>query len=297
MSNKVQGSAQAKKWLALATRALAPLVAATALCAPAYAQNRDYDPWERTNRKLFAVHEAVDKAALGPTAREYRRVTPTPVRSGVSNFLRNLRGPQIFANDLLQGEFKRAGATAARFTINSTLGVAGVFDPAAQMGIERHSEDFGQTLAVWGVPSGPYVFIPVLGPTSVRDGAGAIANFALDPFTWMDFRGDDEFMVFRTGMTALAARESVIEAVDNVRQSSIDPYVTIRSTYGLLRESSIRNGLDDVQDLPDFEDIPTYEDAPAAAPSSDPSAAPTEVTPAPTPMTELRLEPETARSN
>jgi phospholipid-binding lipoprotein MlaA len=107
----------------------------------------------------------------------------------------------------------------------------------------------------------------------VRDGLGAIVNFSLDPFNWIEFDGDDEFLAFRTVMSALATREAVLEAVDNVRQSSIDPYVTIRSTYGLLRESSIRNGLRDVQDLPDFAPMPNDWTTPEAPPAG--SEAPT----------------------
>ncbi|MGE0829253.1 MAG: VacJ family lipoprotein [Hyphomonadaceae bacterium] len=219
------------------------------------ATRTDYDPWEGMNRDLFAFHESIDRALLEPTARGYRAVTPNPVREGVGRFLRNLRGPQIFANDVLQGEVSRAGVTAGRFAINTTIGLLGIFDPASHMGLEPHTEDFGQTLGVWGVPAGPYIFVPLLGPTNVRDGVGAIVNLALDPLNYAQFDGDTEFMIVRTGMSALAARESVIDAVDNVRESSIDPYVTIRSTYGILRESAIRNGLQDVQDLPDFDAI------------------------------------------
>lgn len=269
---------------------IAGLVVAAGLCgpaavAPALAQEAgadappvigtaaseasDYDPWEPMNRRLFATHEAIDQKLLAPTARGYRRVTPSPVRSGVSNFLRNLRGPQIFANDVLQGEIGRAGVTAARFGVNTTLGFFGLFDPATGMGLERHTEDFGQTLAVWGVPDGPYLFVPVFGPTNVRDGVGAVVNLALDPFNYLEFDGDGLFMATRTTMGALSARESVLDAVDNVRATSIDPYTTFRSTYGLLRESAIRNGPADVQDLPDFEAIP-IDPQPEPTPESTP---------------------------
>jgi phospholipid-binding lipoprotein MlaA len=233
----------------------APPPAPSAVEAPA-SEGRDYDPWEPMNRRLFAAHEAIDQSLLAPAARGYRLVTPTPVRSGVSNFLRNLRGPQIFANDVLQGEFRRAGVTAARFGVNTTLGFFGLFDPATGMGLERHTEDFGQTLAVWGVPEGPYVFVPVFGPTNVRDGVGAVVNLALDPFNWVEFDGDEYFMASRTVVGALSTRESILDAVDNIRATSIDPYVTFRSTYGILRESAIRNGPIDVQELPEFEEVP-----------------------------------------
>lgn len=248
--------------------ALSALGFVACLAAPglASAQDAQSDPWEAFNRDMFSAHESIDQAVLEPVARGYRAITPRPLRQGVLNFLRNLRGPVIFANDVLQGEFARAGATAARFGINTTIGVAGVFDPATGMGLERHDEDFGQTLAVWGVDSGPYIFVPLFGPTTVRDGAGRIVDIAFDPLTWAEFDEVDEVRVGRTLLAGLAARELVIETIEDIRRDSPDPYVTIRSSYGLLRESAIQNGPTAVEDLPEFEDIdelPAIE-APAA---------------------------------
>lgn len=236
----------------------------TAAAAPA-AENTD--PWEGLNRNMFAVHEAVDQAVLEPVARGYRAITPRPVRSGVRNFLRNLRGPVIFANDMLQGEFGRAGVTAARFGINTTIGIAGVFDPATNMGFDRHDEDFGQTLAVWGVDSGPYLFVPIFGPSSVRDTFGRVVDIAFDPLTWLD--GDDagDIRLGRAVLDGIAVRETLLEAVDDVRRDALDPYVTFRSSYELLRASAIQNGREDVQDLPDFDDIPAMPEEDAIAPA------------------------------
>lgn len=236
---------------------LSVLGLAAVMAAPgvAHAQEAQSDPWEGFNRNLYAVHDSVDQAVLEPVARGYRAITPRPVRRGVLNFLRNLRGPVIFVNDVLQGEIGRAGTTAARFGVNTTVGIAGVFDPATNIGLERHDEDFGQTLAVWGVDSGPYIFVPLLGPTTVRDGAGRIVDIALDPLTWAEFDDADSVRAGRTILTGVAARELVLETVDDIRRDLPDPYVTIRSSYGLLRESAIQNGPTDVQDLPEFEDI------------------------------------------
>lgn len=237
-------------------RTLFALGLATAFCAPnAFAQDTVSDPWEGLNRDLFAVHEGLDNAILEPVARGYRAMTPRLFREGVRNVLQNLRGPVIFANDVLQGEVGRAGTTAARFSLNSTIGLAGVFDPAEAMGLERHDEDFGQTLAVWGVDAGPYIFVPLMGPTTVRDTVGRVVDSALDPLRWADFDDADTVRTTRTVMTALSVREATLEAIDSVRADSLDPYVTFRSTYGLLRESAIQNGPADVQDLPDFETI------------------------------------------
>jgi phospholipid-binding lipoprotein MlaA len=217
------------------------------------------DPWYGFNRSMFGVHQAVDNAVLEPVARGYRAVTPRPLRTGVLNFLRNLKGPVVFANDVLQGELGRAGTTAGRFAINTTIGIAGVFDPATSMGLERHEEDFGQTLAVWGVPSGPYVFVPVLGPTTVRDGAGRIVDVAFDPLTWADFDDVDTVRAARTVIAGIAQREVLLDQVDALeRQAGDDPealYVAYRSAYEEAREGAIQNGRTDVQDLPDFDDI------------------------------------------
>ncbi|HET9230100.1 MAG TPA: VacJ family lipoprotein [Vitreimonas sp.] len=258
---------------------LSVLGLAAVLAAPgiASAQEAQSDPWEGFNRDMFAVHESMDQAVLEPVARGYRAVTPRPVRRGVLNFLRNLRAPVIFVNDVLQGEVGRAGTTAARFGVNTTIGIAGVFDPATSMGLERHDEDFGQTLAVWGVDSGPYVFVPLLGPTTVRDGAGRLVDIALDPLTWAEFDDVDKVRVGRTVLAGVATRELVLETVDDIRRDSLDPYVTIRTSYGLLRESAIQNGPADVQDLPEFEsvdELPASEEpeAPASGEDSQQSA-------------------------
>lgn len=231
---------------------------AACLAAPTLAHAQEAspaDPWEGFNRQMFAIHEGVDQAVLEPVARGYRAITPAPLRQGVLNVLRNLRGPVIFANDVLQGELGRAGTTAVRFGVNTTIGIAGIFDPAASMGLERHDEDFGQTLAVWGVDSGPYLFVPLMGPTTLRDGAGRFVDVGLDPLTYADFDEADDVRLARTILSGVAARELVLDAVDGIRQDSLDPYVTIRTSFGLLRESAIQNGPADVEDLPEFEDI------------------------------------------
>jgi phospholipid-binding lipoprotein MlaA len=236
--------------------------AAACLCAPA-AHAQVSDPWEGTNRDLFAAHEAIDQAVLEPVARGYRFITPRFVRTGVTNFLGNLKSPVIFANDVLQAEPRRAGTTVARFGINSTIGILGLFDPASAMGLERHDEDFGQTLAVWGVDSGPYIFVPVLGPTTVRDSTGRLIDMVFDPLNWATFDEVDEARLIRGGLSGLSAREALLDPVDEVRENSPDPYVTFRSTYSLVRESAIRNGPTSVEQLPDFDAIPEFDETPA----------------------------------
>ncbi len=237
-------------------RALTALSFAACVTAPSMAWAQEAaDPWEGFNRNLFAANETIDQAVFEPVARGYRAITPAPLRAGVINFLRNLRGPVIFTNDVLQGQVDRAGITAARFGMNTTIGLAGVLDPATQFGLERHSEDFGQTLAVWGLDAGPYIFVPLLGPANLRDGVGRIVDVALDPLTWAEFDEADNVRTGRFVVTGVAARELALEAVDDIRRDALDPYVSVRSSYGLLRESAIQNGAADIRDLPEFEDI------------------------------------------
>lgn len=231
-----------------------------------------HDPFEPFNRAMFHFNETVDTYALKPVALGYRAVTPHVFRIGVSNVLANLRAPVIFANDVLQASPGRAGTTLARFGVNTTVGVAGLFDVAEGMGLERHSEDFGQTLGRWGVGSGPYLVLPFVGSTSVRDGLGRVVDVGIDPITWARFDGDDAFRITRTVLGVVSAREAAIEGIDNIYETSIDPYVTIRTSYSLLRESAIENGQTNVKDLPDFDAIPSPSDA--TPPAEPPAEAP-----------------------
>lgn len=240
--------------LAVPTIASAQEAVATAEVAPVQIRTSN-DPWEGFNRNLFGVHQAVDHAVLGPVARGYRAVTPRPFRTGVVNFLRNLKAPVVLANDLLQGEVNRAGSTAGRFAINTTIGIGGIFDPATSMGLEHHDEDFGQTLAVWGVPSGPYLFVPLMGPTTLRDGAGQIVDVAFDPLTWARFDDVNTARATRTIVAGIAQRELLIEQIDSIEAQGGDTYVAYRSAFEVSREAAIQNGRADVQDLPDFDDI------------------------------------------
>jgi phospholipid-binding lipoprotein MlaA len=215
-----------------------------------------YDPWEPLNRRLYAIHDGLDRAILEPTAKAYRAVTPGWARAGVRNVLRNAGEPVTFANDVLQGEFSRAGSTFARFGINSTFGLLGTVDVADEMGIEHHDEDFGQTLGRWGVPAGPYVFVPLLGPTTLRDGFGRGVDTQFDPLTYSDFDDADEVRAGRAGLTALSVRTSLIDPIQDLRDTAIDPYTTIRTQYGYARRDAIANGHGHDESLPQFDEIP-----------------------------------------
>jgi phospholipid-binding lipoprotein MlaA len=212
------------------------------------------DPWENWNRKVFAFNNAVDRAFAEPFARAYQKYTPTPLRDGVRNWVNNLRSPVIFANDLLQGSPSRAGVTVARFGVNTTIGIVGLFDPAKKMGLGGHSEDFGQTLGRYGAKPGPYVMLPLLGPSTLRDSFGGLVDMGLDPLTYAKYDGDDAVRVARTIGGVATARTDALDAVSNLRATSPDAYVTLRSLYSQARESEIRNGQQNVEDLPDFGD-------------------------------------------
>ena len=224
------------------------------------------DPFEGLNRGMYKFNDALDRAIFEPVAKGYRAIAPSPVRAGVRNFLQNLSSPVVFVNDALQGDAPRAGVTAGRFAINTTVGVLGIFDPATHIGLERHNADFGQTLGVWGVGSGAYIFLPLFGPTSVRDGVGRIVDIAFDPLSWAKFDGDDEFRATRFLLGAVSTREQLIEPIDELRTTSIDPYVTMRSLYATTRAGMIRKGDNNVQDLPSFDEVPSPAPAEAAAP-------------------------------
>jgi phospholipid-binding lipoprotein MlaA len=204
------------------------------------------DPIEPFNRSMFAVHQGIDRVILRPVAVAYRDAVPQPLRTGIRNVLGNLRTPVILANDMLQGEPRRAGDTLGRFLINSTLGLGGIFDVAgSQFGVRGHTEDYGQTLAVWGVGEGAYLFIPVIGPSNPRDLAGFGLGIASDPLTWVGQGVTVDVLTgTRAGMSVVDTRESLIEVIDIVNKESLDPYATLRSAYRQRRNAEIRNSND-----------------------------------------------------
>lgn len=244
------------------------------------------DPLEGLNRYFFEINYALDETLFKAVAGWYRLALPQAAREGIRNALRNLRSPVILANDLFQGEFERAGVTFARFVVNSTAGLGGIFDVAATMGLEYHDEDFGQTLGAHGVDSGPYLMLPVLGPSNPRDLAGRVVDMFLDPIGYLaPAYGLDSLEYMRTGLTAADTRERNLETLDDVRRSSLDYYATVRSLYTQSRDAAIRNAdegldgasgifLDDDLEEDDFEALPESpmieEEEPAAGEEPEP---------------------------
>lgn len=236
----------------------------------AYAEYQERnDPMEPFNRGVFQVNRGLDAMFLKPAAQFYRGLTPPIIQDAVTNFLSNLRSPIILANDLLQGEFERAGVTTVRFLINTTLGVGGLGDPATDLGFEKHEEDFGQTLAVWGVGEGPFLMLPVIGPSNPRDAVGlAVDSFVFDPITVMGMVEGGGWATasrIRYGFTLIDARSRNYEALEDIERNSLDPYASLRSLYRQYRQKEInQGGLSDDTEFPAFEDIPDFEDGPGS---------------------------------
>ena len=200
------------------------------------------DPLEPWNRGMYFVNDGIDTLVLRPAAEAYRIFIPPEIRTGVRNMLGNLRSPVILLNDVLQGETQRAGNTLGRFVLNTTLGVGGFFDVATSFGLPAHGEDFGQTLAVWGVGEGPYLFLPFLGPSNPRDLFGTGVDSVSNPVGYIT--GDqlfDPVTLTRIGIQALDTREGLIEPLDALRAGSIDPYAALRSAYRQRRALEISN--------------------------------------------------------
>ncbi len=207
------------------------------------------DPWESLNRGTFAFNLKFDEYFLSPLAKGYRYIFPSEIRTGVRNFLSNLTEPWTSINAALQGDFKNTGNTIARFLINSTIGILGVFDVATEIGFEKQKEDLGQTLAVHGVGPGPYLVIPFLGPSTLRDALGKVTSLYADPVTLALERNDkDQWIWIGMALKGIDFREQNLEKIDNLNATSVDFYATLRSLYLERRSSMIRNQNSDETD-------------------------------------------------
>jgi phospholipid-binding lipoprotein MlaA len=274
LSKSSRAAARRAGGTAVVLRWTGALLAAMLVAVPALAQNDDVnDPLEPLNRGIFQFNTVVDGLLLEPAARMYRMATPQFVRTGVSNFLANLSTPVVFVNDLLQGEYDRAELTLGRFMMNTILGLGGLIDVGGKLGMPpRHYEDFGQTLAVHGTGPGPYLVLPLLGPSTGRDAAGRVVDLAFDPLTVLGAAGVGIFIdptafgLARTGTQTLTFREQTLDEYDELKRSSLDLYAAVRTFYLQYRANQIRNGApvegNDIYDENLYEDP----DAPVQAP-------------------------------
>ncbi|HEY1723521.1 MAG TPA: VacJ family lipoprotein [Magnetospirillaceae bacterium] len=206
------------------------------------------DPLEPTNRAIFDFNTKAETYFLDPIARGYRYTVPPFGRDRVSDFLSNLDEPVVFLNDVLQGNSSLACKAVERFALNTTFGVFGIMDVATPLGIHSHEADFGQTLGVWGVESGPYLVLPFFGPSSARDGVGMGVDLVADPWSWYLTDHNLNWVSWaRFGVDAVSKDEAYMDFLDDLRRTSLDYYAAMRSLSRQRREALIRAGKDDIE--------------------------------------------------
>lgn len=205
-----------------------------------------YDPLEGINRVIFSFNNIADIIVLEPVAKGYKKL-PSPVQSGIGNFINNLKLPLVAVNQLLQGQGKNAVESTGRFFVNSTVGIFGLIDVADNIGLEQKQEDFGQTLATWGVGDGLYIVLPLFGPSNIRDTTGMLMTMVSDPVNaYAVTEGEGWAIPVRTAINAIDQRSQIIDEVNALRDNSIDYYAAVRSSYYQNRKAAIMNTDDDV---------------------------------------------------
>jgi phospholipid-binding lipoprotein MlaA len=222
------------------TTAAAVVLVALGLTACAGPNPNPADPWQGSNRKVFDFNEGADRYVLRPAARGWTAITFDGLRDSLAKFFYNAAFPSRFVSNLGQGEAQQALIEIARFGINTTVGVVGFFDPATGWGIARRDEDAGQMFGRWGIGGGPYMVLPILGPSNPRDATGMVVDMALSPFTWLSW-----FVVPLWGaptvLSAVNERARADDRIENARRSALDYYVFVRDAYTQYREAQIEN--------------------------------------------------------
>lgn len=213
------------------------------------------DPLEPLNRQIFAFNLRADKYVMRPVINGYRYITTPDFRKNVRTFFANLKTPLTLVNDVLQLNFANAGRSLSRFTINTTLGFFGVFDVADRLGIAPHTEGFANTLGVWGVPSGPYLMLPLLGPSNIRDATGMAADIFLDPVTYLAaYKDNDTLFALSLGvdvLDAVVSYENVVDLMDDAKKNSLDFYAYIRSMHQQFRRAAMQKAQASSADEPE----------------------------------------------
>ena len=213
---------------------------ALTLCACAHTPADDpSDPLESINRPIFTFNMKADEYVARPVAKGYVKVVPDFARTGISNFFYNLHGPTVIINDALQGKFLQSGEDLCRFVVNTTFGLAGFLDPGTQIGLERHEEDFGQTLGKWGVGQGWYLMLPLFGPSTNRDLVGRGAGYATSITTWADV---DYKTTIPLAVGELIDTRAQLLSADSVMDQQFDKYIFVRTAYLQHREALVYDG-------------------------------------------------------
>jgi len=262
---------------------LASLTVLAAGCATGPEAN-PADPREPMNRAVFTVNDKVDQYVAQPIAKGYKAVTPEPARIAVTNFFANFSDVGNFANNVLQGKVVDAAETMMRVAINTVLGIGGLIDIATAAGIPRHSQDLGLTFGTWGIPSGPYLVLPLFGPSSIRDGAGLAGSFYLDPAHYFDPAWRNSMF----GINVLNTRTNMLGATDLLSQAALDKYAFVRDAYMQRRQYLLGDGGNALPSYEEDEDTPPASGTSGGAPKTpdtstkpDTPAAPAVPAPAP----------------
>jgi phospholipid-binding lipoprotein MlaA len=275
----------------LIARLRAPLLSGLALllllsgCA---STNNPRDPLEPLNRAMYQVNDALDKVVMKPVATVYKTVLPQFVRTGVTNFFSNLYDILTALNNLLQGKFADALSDTGRIAVNSTVGVLGLIDVGTEIGLEKHKEDFGQTLGRWGVADGPYLQVPFFGPSSFRDAVGTFVDFKFDPIKWI-WRDHIATRNSLWGLFTVNLRANLLDSTKILEEAALDPYEFQRDAYLQRRRNLVYDGnpppVKDLEDIPELKVKPRTELDEPAKPSSG------AVETAPAPAADVGLQP------
>jgi phospholipid-binding lipoprotein MlaA len=240
------------------------LAAVSILCGCATTANDPRDPLQGFNRGVSAFNSALDSALIKPAAEAYTKVIPRPVRTGVNNFFGNLGDISVMVNNVLQGKFSNAASDFGRLTMNSTFGVLGLVDVASHLGIPKHDEDFGQTLGRWGVGTGPFIVLPIFGPTTTRDGLASIPDSLLNPTSYIK---DDAARWSLFGLGIVSTRANLLKATNILDEAAIDKYTFTRDALLQRRLRQVYDGEVPAQLLKDnFEDFEDPEPDPPLTP-------------------------------
>jgi phospholipid-binding lipoprotein MlaA len=206
------------------------------------ATNHPKDPLEKVNRGVYSLNKMVDRAVLKPVAKVYDTAVPDPIDTGISNFFSNLNDVVVIFNDLMQLKLKQATQDSGRFMLNTTVGFFGFFDPATKYGLSKHNEDFGQTLGYWGVKSGPYLVLPVFGPSSLRDAPGLMVDMTIDPRMQIGRTGTQNTLYGTTALNIVDNRAGLLSAEKLLDTAALDEYVFMRDAYLQRRENFVTDG-------------------------------------------------------
>ncbi len=291
--------------LIFATTVSVVLLSSAAASAANSAAPHNDDPWEKLNRRFYSFSEGVDRAFLRPAALTYSHVFPSPLRTVLRNLLGNASEPPTIINYVLQARFHHAGKETGRFLLNTTVGLGGIFDIATPAGLEHDATNFGITLGRWGAGPGPYVYLPVGGPTTVRQLIGTAVGGALDPLYYINYPHKTAVSLGRAVVSGLDLRAESDSSLKSLLADATDPYATIRSAYLQNLQSQVDGGALPAQGLPDFDDTATANPKPSTAsppnaappPAPDAPATPTpapEASPAPAPTPDQPAAPATA---